>query len=60
VPDVRVCAAAPPVPMLQHWASCLTAALAVRERFGDEELRRFARPVEGIVPGLPSLLGLPA
>lgn len=60
MPDVRLSVAVPQLPFLQHWASCLTAAMTQRGRFEDGELRVFARPVEGILPGLPAVLGLAA
>jgi hypothetical protein len=48
-----------PLPELQEWATCLTAALTHRQRLSGSEARAFALPVDGLLPGLDRLLDEP-
>ncbi|WP_159081282.1 hypothetical protein [Nocardioides sediminis] len=48
-----------PLPELQEWASCLTAALTHRARLTASEATDFARPFADLLPGLHRLLDGP-
>ena len=48
-----------PLPELQEWATCLTAALTHRQRLSASEARAFVLPMAGLLPGLDRLLDEP-
>jgi hypothetical protein len=48
-----------PLPELQEWASCLTAALTHRARLSGSEAAAFARPFADLLPDLHRLLDEP-
>lgn len=48
-----------PFPLLQEWASCLTAAICHRARLSREEVEVFLEPPRELLPGLADLVNQP-
>lgn len=48
-----------PLPALQEWASCVTAAISHRARLSDDEVHAFVEPTREVLPGLADLINEP-